>query len=234
MGRVFHNFVMSQRGKYQILKKIVVRIAISIAAATFCQAQAQEQEEPTPENVATPASETTASSEQNLRLAVVNVQELFREYYKTAETQEQLSAQRALIHKQFNDGKENARRYQKEFAVQLEKLNSPDISTDEKIELEGKLKQFSDSLHLDEYKRSQEYQKQDAELNQQMQLKMQGILDEIHTLAKIHAKNADYDMVIDISGTNTNLFPMMLFARNSENITAVLLKELNKEADAQR
>lgn len=199
-------------------------------SVAFCQAQ----EAPAPTDPAPVEAAAVTNAEAPLRLAVVDVQELFREYYKTAETQEKLNIQRTLIRKQLNERKENAAKYQQEFVLRLNKLNDPETSVTDKVKFESELKQLSDALQRDEVARAQSYDTQAQDLDRQMELKMEGILAEIHTLAEIQAKKAGYDMVIDISGTNTNLVPMLIFARNSENMTAALLKELNKDATDQR
>lgn len=217
---------MSQRGKFQFLKKV----AVSLLTVAFCQAQ----DAPDPADLAPADTVSSAETSSPLRLAVVDVQELFREYYKTAEAQEKLNIQRTLVSKQLNERKENAAKYQQEFVIRLNKVKDPKTSVLDKVKLESELKQLSDALQKDALMTSQAYKSQVQDLDRQMELKMDGILAEIQTLAEIQAKKAGYDMVIDISGSSTNLVPMLVFARHSENITAALLKELNKDAAVQR
>ncbi len=217
---------MSQRGKYRILTQTV--LGLSMAAL----GRAQSESIPAAQVPARP--ETSADGEHVLRLAVVDVQKLFREYYKTDEAQKQLNAQRALLAKRLNERKEQNSQYHREYNKRLEKARNPQTPVEEKVRLEGELKKLGDALQENEQRLAQAYENQSKQLDRKMEFKMEGILAEIHSLAKIHAKKADFDMVIDISGTDTNLVPMLIYARDSEDITDSLLKELNKNAPAQR
>jgi hypothetical protein len=63
--------------------------------------------------------------------------------------------------------------------------------------------------------------------------RMKGILDEIRKLVEEKAKTEDYDYVFDKSGLSTSQVPFFLYTKDATDITAVLLKDLNKDAPAE-
>jgi Skp family chaperone for outer membrane proteins len=62
---------------------------------------------------------------------------------------------------------------------------------------------------------------------------MKGILEEIRKLVEEQAKTDDYDYVFDKSGLSTSQVPFLLYTKDATDITADLLKDLNKDAPAE-
>lgn len=63
-----------------------------------------------------------------------------------------------------------------------------------------------------------------------MERQMRGILEEITKLLEEKSKAEDYDYVFDRSGNSTTQIPVLLYAKDSVDITETLLVELNKDA----
>ena len=59
---------------------------------------------------------------------------------------------------------------------------------------------------------------------------MKGILEEIRKLVEEKAKLDNYDYVFDKSGLSTSQVPFLLYTKDATDITAALLKDLNKDA----
>jgi Skp family chaperone for outer membrane proteins len=76
-------------------------------------------------------------------------------------------------------------------------------------------------------------QRRNPSLNENMVQRMKGILDEIRKLVEEKAKTEDYDYVFDKSGLSTSQVPFFLYTKDATDITAVLLKDLNKDAPAE-
>jgi Skp family chaperone for outer membrane proteins len=67
-------------------------------------------------------------------------------------------------------------------------------------------------------------------LNEKMLQRMKGILEEIRKLVEEQAKAEDFDYVFDKSGMSTSQVPFLLYTKDATDITASLLKDLNKDA----
>ena len=68
------------------------------------------------------------------------------------------------------------------------------------------------------------------QVQDEMQRQMRGILEEISKLLEEKAKAEDYDFVFDKSGNSTTQVPVLLYSKDTYDITEDLLKELNKDA----
>ena len=62
---------------------------------------------------------------------------------------------------------------------------------------------------------------------------MKGILEEIRKLVEEQAKTDNYDYVFDKSGLSTSQVPFLLYTKDATDITAGLLKDLNKDGPAE-
>ena len=62
--------------------------------------------------------------------------------------------------------------------------------------------------------------------------RMRGILGEIQKLVEERAKAENYDYVFDKSGMSTSQVPFLLFTKDAIDVSAALLKDLNKDAPA--
>ena len=59
---------------------------------------------------------------------------------------------------------------------------------------------------------------------------MKGILEEIRKLVEEKAKVENFDYVFDKSGMSTSQVPFLLYTKDATDMTAILLKDLNKGA----
>ncbi len=75
-------------------------------------------------------------------------------------------------------------------------------------------------------------QRRNQALNEKMVQRMKGILEEIRKLVEEQAKVDNYDYVFDKSGMSTSQVPFLLYTKDATDITAGLLKNLNKDAPA--
>ena len=76
-------------------------------------------------------------------------------------------------------------------------------------------------------------QRRNQALNEKMVQRMKGILEEIRKLVEEQAKVDNYDYVFDKSGLSTSQVPFLLYTKDATDITAGLLKDLNKDAPAE-
>ena len=173
-----------------------------------------------------------ASAQDKLKIATVDMQQLFKEYHKTSDAQKQINVERARIQKENNERLTRIRELETELQGLRKQLEDPSISDKKKQEL---FKEFQmktqEGVALDRERR--EYlQRRTAALNEKMGTRMRGILEEIRKLVESHAKTDDYDYVFDKSGLSVSQVPFLLYTKDANDITPGLLKELNKDAPA--
>lgn len=183
--------------------------------------------------VATVLCGVAAAQEGKLKIATVDMQQLFKEYHRTNEAQKQINVERARIQKENNERLARIRDLDTELQNLRKQLDDPTLGETRRQEIynQWSLKQ-QEGVGLDRERR--EFQnRRSAALNETMVQRMKGILEEIRKLVEEKAKQEDYDYVFDKSGQSTSQVPFLLYTKDATDITAVLLKDLNKDAPAE-
>lgn len=184
--------------------------------------------------VALAASLISAATAQNLKVATVDMQELFKQYYQTNEAQEQINLEREKI----NQDNENRLKRIREIEANLEnfkkQIEDPSVNESKKQSL---IKDFQlqqqEGIQLDKERR-EFIQRRTTALNENMVQRMKTILDDIRKLVEERSKADNYDFVFDKSGMSTSQVPVLLYSKDATDITASLLKVLNKDAPADK
>jgi Skp family chaperone for outer membrane proteins len=178
------------------------------------------------------ASIVTIASAQDgkLNIATVDMQELFKQYYRTNEAQKQINVERARIQKDNNERLARIRELEESLSNLRKQLEDPTINDSKKQTLfKDWQMQQQEGIALDRERR-EFLQRRNQALNEKMVQRMKGILEEIRKLVEEQAKVDNYDYVFDKSGLSTSQVPFLLYTKDATDITAGLLKDLNKDA----
>ncbi len=173
-----------------------------------------------------------SAAAQNLKIATVDMQKLFKDYYRTAEEQKQVNVERARIQKENNERLEAIRAIEEELQKGKKQLEDPSLNEAKKQEL---FKAFQtknqEGIALDRERR--EYlQRRNAALGDKMNQRMKAILEEIRKVVDEQAKGEDFDYVFDRSGTGANGVQLLVYAKDANDITTAVITKLNKDAPA--
>lgn len=172
----------------------------------------------------------SAAQQAGPKVATVDMQELFRQYYRTNEAQNQINVERARIQKGNNERLERIRELDTALETLRKQLEDPAINDTRKQALYKDFQtQQQDAIALDRERREW-LQRRNLALNDTMMDRMKGILAEIRKMVEEQAKTDDYDYVFDKSGLGSTQVPILLFSKDASDITASLLKDLNKDA----
>ncbi len=173
-----------------------------------------------------------AAQDGKLNIATVDMQELFKNYYRTAEAQNQINVERARIQKDNNERLGRIRELEENLGNLRKQLEDPSINESKKQSLfkEWQMQQ-QEGIALDRERR-EFLQRRNQALNEKMVQRMKGILEEIRKLVEEQAKVDNYDYVFDKSGLSTSQVPFLLYTKDATDITVNLLKDLNKDAPA--
>ena len=177
---------------------------------------------------------TLASAQDGkLKIATVDMQELFKQYYKTNDAQKQINVERARIQKDNNERLARIRELEGQLGGLRKQLVDPTINESKKQQLfKDWQMQQQEGIALDRERR-EFLQRRNQALNEKMVQRMKGILEEIRKLVEEQAKKDDFDYVFDKSGLSTSQVPFLLYTKDATDITAGLLKDLNKDAPAE-
>lgn len=172
----------------------------------------------------------SSSAADAIKIATVDMQELFKQYYRTNEAQKQINVERARIQKENNERLARIRELEENLGNLRKQLEDPAINDSKKQTLfkDWQTKQ-QEGIALDRERR-EFLQRRNQALNEKMVQRMKGILEEIRKLVEELAKKNDYDYVLDKSGLSTSQVPFLLYTKDATDITSLLLKDLNKDA----
>jgi len=174
-----------------------------------------------------------AAQEGKLKIATVDMQELFKQYYRTNEAQKQINVERARIQKENNERLSRIRELEDNLAKLRKQLEDPALNDSKKQTLfkEWQVQQ-QEGIALDRERR-EFLQRRNQALNEKMVQRMKGILEEIRKVVEEQAKTDSFDYVFDKSGLSTSQVPFLLYTKDATDITAGILKNLNKDAPAE-
>lgn len=172
------------------------------------------------------------SQDTKLNIATVDMQELFKQYYRTNEAQKQINVERARIQKENNERLARIRELEESLGKLRKAVEDPAMNDSKKQTIFKDLQaQNQEGIALDRERR-EFLQRRNQALNEKMVQRMKGILEEIRKLVEEQAKKDNYDYVFDKSGLSTSQVPFLLYTKDATDITAGLLKDLNKDAPA--
>ena len=172
----------------------------------------------------------TSVSAENPKMATVDMQKLFKEYHRTITAQKRFNIEYARIQKGINERGESMNRMRRMLGAIAEQIKTGKLTEEEKSNKESEAKLIAQELKM----MGSEVQRfSDQEKRKVAQLKaasMQGIMQEIRLKVIDHSKEQGYDFVFDKSGKNTNQVSFFIYLKDAKDITANMLKELNKFA----
>ncbi len=176
---------------------------------------------------------TAFAQEGKLNIATVDMQELFKQYYRTNEAQKKINVERARIQKDNNERLTRIREIEGNLANLKKQVEDPALGEQKKQAIFKDMQaQNQDGVALDRERR-EFLQRRNQALNETMMQRMKGILEEIRKLVEEKAKVDNFDYVFDKSGLSTSQVPFLLYTKDATDITASLLKDLNKGAPAE-
>ena len=185
-------------------------------------------------SIALAASLVSVASAQNLKIATVDMQELFKQYYQTIEAQEQINLERAKINQSNEERLVRIKEIEANLGNFKKQIEDPSVNESKKQSLAKEFElQKQEGIQLDKERR-EFIQRRTEALNQNMMERMKTILNDIRKLVEERSKADNYDLVIDKSGTSNSQIPVLLYSKDSMDITASLLKVLNKDAPADK
>ena len=171
-----------------------------------------------------------AVAQDKLNIATVDMQELFKQYHRTNEVQKQINVERARIKKDNEERLARIRTLEEQLETLGKQIEDTTISDAKKQELSKERQvKLQEGIALDRERR-EFLQRRNQALNEKLMQRMKSILEEIRKLVEEQAKKSDYDYVFDKSGMSATQVPFLLYTKDSSDITAELLKVLNKDA----
>ena len=171
-----------------------------------------------------------SASAENPKIATVDMQKLFKEYHRTDKAQKQFNAEYARIQKGVNERRASISRLRRMLLALAETLKKGEVPEDDKEAKQREGRLIAQQLKMMEGEMKAFSEREKRKVAQMKAASMQGIMGEIRKKVIDHSQQQGYDFVFDKSGKNTNQVSFFLYLKDAKDITANLLKELNKFA----
>ena len=176
------------------------------------------------------ASLLTGSACAQSRLATVDLRKVFDGYWKTKKADAQLKERAADMEKEHKTMLDDWKKGKEEYSSLLGDANNQVLSPEErdkrKKAAEDKLKQLKETEDtISQYERQAR-----TTLDEQKKRMRESILDEIKTALTAKAKEAGCSLVIDTASESANNTPVVLYTNNENDMTQIVLDQLNANA----
>jgi len=164
----------------------------------------------------------------DMKVGLVDMNKVFSEYYKTKDAENRINEARASAKKELDDRMDSYKKNLDAINKLNDEINKPELSKEAK---DKKSKERDDKINetknlereIQEFRTSREKQLQEQAIRMR-----NGIVEEITKLIQDHVKSDQYDLVLDKSGLNSNGVPVVLYSKETNDFSADIIAELNK------
>ncbi|GAA5130356.1 OmpH family outer membrane protein [Luteolibacter yonseiensis] len=168
-----------------------------------------------------------------LKIATVDMRELYKQYYRSTELEKEMGVHQARIQKEDGARVARAKELEERLGKIRKQLEDPSLNDSKKQSLFKTWQAGQQEAIALDRERREFVQRRAQALNEEMRLRMKAILGEIRGMVEEWAKSEDFDHVLDRSGLSGFHVPILLYAKDSTDITGTLLKGLNRGAPAE-
>jgi outer membrane protein len=167
----------------------------------------------------------------NLKVALVDLQKCFNDYYKTEEAKARINDQGSGYQKEFNDRMEDYKKLVDQINGLRESAKDTSASESARKEREDKLREKIQEAQTRE-RELNEFRGTSSKLLQDLQVRQRkSIVDEINKVVENFSKGK-YNLVIDKSGMTLNGTSGLVYTEGLTDITDEITKLLNKDKPA--
>jgi Skp family chaperone for outer membrane proteins len=160
----------------------------------------------------------------------VDVQRLFKSYHRTEAAEKDYHVEVARIQKQETERLSGIRELEAKFEKLAKQLEDPTLAESKKIKLHQQATDCRQEGIALEKERRDFIERGRRQINERMVQVMGGLLNEIRKQLDEIARAEDYDYVFDSSGLSASQVPFILTARESGDLTEMVLTKLNAGA----
>jgi outer membrane protein len=166
-----------------------------------------------------------------IKIALVDLQRCFNEYYKTEEAKERINTQGNGYQKEFNDRMEDYKKLVDQINGLREGEKDPSLSEAARKERQDRLREKIQEAQTRE-RELNDFRQTSARLLQDQQMRMRKtIVDEINKKVEEFSKGK-YNLVLDKSGQTLNGTSSLVYTEGVTDITDEVIKALNKDKPA--
>ncbi|MDB6030073.1 MAG: hlpA [Verrucomicrobiales bacterium] len=172
------------------------------------------------------------SASAQSKIGTIDLRKVFDDYYKTKAADANLKEKAGELDKERKNLMDQYGKTRDDYKKSLDGANDQAVSADErekrKKTAESKLLEIKElEQTIDQFDRQSR-----TTLEEQQRRMRDNILKEIQVVITTKAKAANYSLVLDTASESFNKTPILLYTNGENDITPMVLKELNQSAPA--
>lgn len=175
-------------------------------------------------------SSSLSAQEKDDKIGTVNMQKLLGDYYKTEETRESFKGYQEEIQKQNAAKVEEIKALAEESRDLQKQAEDPSLSREKKDELFRQAESKQKDAQALQNERFGWLQRKQAALNEKANVEFSKLRVELMEMVREVGKEQEYDYIFDRSGASGANVPILSYAKDATDLTAILLERINKDA----
>lgn len=172
-----------------------------------------------------------AHGQRGLKVATVSMERLFNEYHQTEKIQRETNIERARIQRENNNRLADIREIDARLSQIRDLLKDKELPEKQRADLREESRNLSQDGRSKENERTEFLKRRNTALSAKVSKQMRGVLKKIQNTVSEAAKKGNYDFIFDSSGNSSLGIPFVLHARDTTDLTDLLLKEINQDAE---
>jgi len=171
-----------------------------------------------------------APAQAQPKIAVIDLKKVFDGYYKTKQADAQLKERAADLDKARKGMVEDYQKANEEYKKLVEGANDPVLSTEErdkrKTSAEKKLLELKEiEQSVNQFDRTSR-----TTLSEQQRRMRDRILEDVREIINTKAKAGGFTLILDTAAESSNQTPVVIYSNGENDLSDVVLSELNAKA----
>ena len=162
------------------------------------------------------------------KIAVVDLEKVFKDYYKTPQIEELLKKQQQVFQDYLVKKNESAMELDKKFRTAFDRSQNITLSQEERKKATAEAEKITQDIQVIRTEMQTYAQAKQDDLMKLATLKRNEVLQEITETLKQLAINQGYDLVLDLSAKSASAVPVVLYSKNNVDLTLEVITILNK------
>jgi outer membrane protein len=165
-----------------------------------------------------------------LKVGIIDMNQVFTEYYKTKDAEAKLNESRAGSKKELDDRLADVQRRLEAVNQLNAQAEKPELSNDARTQVvKDREEKLSELRNID--RETQEFRaSREKQLQEQFLRMRKDIVEDIMKVVNEQVKAAGYDLVLDKSGLSMGQVPVVTYSRGDMDFSKTIVEKLNAAA----
>jgi Skp family chaperone for outer membrane proteins len=167
------------------------------------------------------------------RIATVDMVKVFKDYWKTKQSQLALDQTKADFKKEFDGMQAEHKKLVEQYQKLVAEANDQAVSSEERERRKKELEPRAKEVRESEDNLKQYFTRNDADLKMKSDRMREAVIKDIKTVVASRARSGGYSFVVDSAALSLTQTEVFVYANTDTDLTEAVIKELNAAAPAE-